>query len=261
MARSSLKNIVRLLDRENNNSVEQEFLSDLKRSIELESNERFQKPSQFYKPSSMNCIRNMWFQRMGVDPDPHESNYRLTGITNSGSDIHERIQGYVSRMKDRGIDCEYVDVSEFINLRNLENLTVISKSGYETKLRHTKLNLSFMTDGIIKYRGRYYILEIKTEALSKWQDRKAVDPKHYAQATAYSLSFGLDGVIFIYINRDVLDMKAFMLTVTDDMKQDLVGKIETCESFVVRKVIPPKPENASPKLCQYCNYRSVCGAS
>ena len=259
MARSSLKNIVRLLDRDETKTPEKEFLADLKRSIEMESNENFRKPSQFYKPSSMNCIRNMWFQRMGIDPDPHESNYRLTGITNSGSDIHERIQGYVSRMKNYGIDCEYIDVAEFIKSRELSDIEIIGQRGFETKLRHKTLNLSFMTDGIIRYRGRYYILELKTEALSKWQDRKGTDPKHYNQATAYSIAFGLDNVIFVYINRDVLDMKAYMFKVTDDMKQELIGKITECDDYVERQILPPKPSDAGPKLCQYCNYRGKCG--
>ena len=63
MARNSLKNVCRLIDVANSNlPVEQSFLADLKRSIEITDERGSHKPSQSYKPSSMNCIRNMYYQ-------------------------------------------------------------------------------------------------------------------------------------------------------------------------------------------------------
>ena len=118
--------------------------------------------------------------------------------------------------------------------------------------------MSFLCDGIIWYRGHYYILELKTESIYKWQSRQGVDPAHYNQAIAYSAALGLDEVIFIYINRDLLDMKAFLFTVTDDMKQELVGKIEECDSYVKKRTTPPKPTNIDRKTCEYCQYKKAC---
>lgn len=259
MGRQSLKNVVRLIESANANiPVEQDFLNDLKRSIELSADKDTRKPSQSYKPSSMNCIRNMYFQLTGQDQDDSSSSYILVGIVNSGSDIHERVQGYIVDMQSNGIDCEYINVADFIKSRGLDDIDIVGQQGMETKLYHKKLNMSFLTDGIIRYKNKYYILELKTETSFKWQSRKGVDHKHYNQATAYSIAFGLDDVIFVYINRDILDMKAYMLTVTSDMKNDLIGKIDLCDSYVSRKEIPPKPEEASNKFCQYCAYRSVC---
>lgn len=259
MSRNSLKSVIRLIDaRKASLPIEQEFIGDLKRSIELEAAKNQRKPSKSYKPSSMNCIRNMYYQRVGIEPDESIMNFTAVGITNSGTDIHERIQTYVSHMKDNNIDCEYIDVAEYIKQRNLENLNVVAKSGMETKLYHTKFNLSFMCDGIIRYKGKYYILELKTETSFKFEKRTGVDPKHYTQGTCYSLAFGIDQVIFVYINRDVLDMRAYMFEVTDDMKQEVVGKIEECDSYVKRLIAPPKPEEAGPRFCQYCSYRSSC---
>ena len=257
--RSSLKNVMRLLDSVKSElPVESEFLADLKRSIELSANKNSRKPSQSYKPSSMNCIRNMYYQKIGSDVDEGTTSYEMVGITQSGSDIHEFIQRSVTDMHNNGIDCEYVDVAEYVKNRNLDYLTIVAKSGMETKLYHNILNMSFLCDGIIRYRGKYYILEIKTETSYKWRNRSGVDPKHYNQGTAYSVAFGIDNVIFVYINRDYLDMKSYMFVVTDDMKQELVGKIEECDSYVNRKTVPPKPEEAGTKFCQYCGYKSLC---
>ena len=264
MARSPLKNVLRLIDDAKNEvPVEKAFLQDLKRSIEMDSDKDRRLPSLSYKPSSMNCIRNMYYQVTGHAQDEIKSNYTLVGICNSGTDIHKRIQDAVLNMHNNGIDCEYVDVAKFVENRHLDYLTIVQRPEpenglYETKLFYEDLKLSFLCDGIIRYKGKYYILELKTESNYKWQNRQDVDSKHYAQGTAYSIAFGLNEVIFIYITRDVLDMKAFMFKPTDEMKAELIDKIKTCESYVNEHSCPPKPNNLSRLTCEYCNYRDAC---
>ena len=258
MARNSLKSVMRLIDATAKNlPPEQQFLVDLKKSIEVSDMDSYRKPSQTYKPSSMNCIRAMYYQVVGKEVKPSTNGYMMIGICNSGTDIHNRIQSAIENMKKNGMDCEYVDVEDFIKTRELDYLEVREKHGHETKLYHKKLNMSFMLDGIIKYQSKYYIFEAKTEASFKWQSRTDVDPKHYNQGTAYSVAVGLDDVIFLYINRDVLDMKAYMFHVTDDMKQNLIGKITDCDGYVQRMITPPKPDIPK-RECNYCMYKEIC---
>lgn len=259
MARQSFKNICRLIDSAKEDvAPEQSFLGDLKRSIEMTNDKGSREPSKTYKPSSMTCIRNMYYQVTGHKQDPAMSNYTLVGICNSGTDIHERVQTYVADMVNNNIDCEYIDVAEFVRQRELDYLEVVEKKGMETKLYNKTLNISFLCDGIIRYKNKYYILELKTESSYKWQSRKGVDPKHYAQGTAYSLMFKIDDVIFVYINRDILDMKAFMFTPTDEMRGDLVNKILECDNYVLEGKVPPKPEDVPKSACAYCSYVSSC---
>lgn len=261
MARDSLKSVMRLIDATAKElPPEQAFLADLKKSIEVDDLNGNRKPSQTYKPSSMNCIRSMYYQVVGKEVKPSTNGYMMIGICNSGTDIHIRTQNAIEHMNNNGIDCAYIDVADFIYARELNDLEVKEKCGMETKLYHKKLNMSFMTDGIIRYNNKYYILEIKTEASFKWQSRQNVDPKHYNQGTAYSIAFGLDDVIFLYINRDILDMKAYMLHVTDDMKQELIGKIDNCDGYVKRQVTPPKPDDLPRNTCTYCSYKEICDA-
>ena len=159
--------------------IEQAFLGDLKRSIEKEDEATRRKPSQYYKPSSMNCIRNMYYQRMGKEPDKGSSSYIGIGICNAGTDIHVRVQKAIAHMKNYGFDCHYLDVAKFIKKRGLEDIEVISKNGMETKLFNKRLNLSFLCDGIIKYQGKYYIFEAKSESSFKFQTRTAPAEEHY----------------------------------------------------------------------------------
>lgn len=264
MARNSLKNIFNLIDvAKSELPVEQSFLNDLRRSIEIEDKKNTIPGSPTYKPSSMNCIRQSYYTITGAQADDIESSNVIIGICESGSDRHERIQNAVLHMKDTGMDCEYINVAKFVRQRGLNDLEIVKeptfeKGGYETKLFHKKLNMSFLCDGIIRYHGHYYILEIKTENSNKFVMRKGVDPSHYHQATAYSIAFGINEVIFLYECRDNCDKKAFLFNVTDDMKHELIGYIEECDSYIKRLKTPPKPIDVAKKTCSYCKYRERC---
>lgn len=259
MARNSLKAVIKALDRANADvPIEQAFLDDLKRSIELTDMKNARTPSQSYKPSGMGCMRSMYYQVIGA-PVTLDSSYTLIGICESGTDRHERIQNAISQMKDNGFDCEYIDVGEYVKSRGLDiYLDIVDKCGNETKLYDRNRNISFLCDGIIKYQGKYYIVEFKTESSAKWRDRKGVDPKHYNQARTYSLELQIDNVLFIYINRDIVDYKAFMYKVTDKERDGIVDLIATCQSYIDKQELPPMPEDASPKKCAYCNYKNLC---
>lgn len=259
MARSkALKNVLSLVDVEEV-SVEQAFLRDLQLSIEREDAKNTRVPSRTYKPSGMNCLRGMWFQLMGVEPMKDSSTSTLIGICESGTDRHERIQKAVDNMKNHHFDCEYVDVAEYVKSHGLEEtLEIKSKQGMETKLYHKELNISFLCDGIIKYKGIYYILEIKTESSNKFWNQNGVMPNHFLQGTAYSLCFGINDVIFLYENRDTCAKKCFMFHVTAEMREAIRTRIAECNQYVENNICPPKPIEAGKQMCGYCSYREEC---
>ena len=261
MARTSLAQLVKLIDAEIEDlPVEEQFLNDLRRSIEMSDRKNARKPSQTFKPSGMNCMRASYYQIKGVGSEDTATSV-LIGICESGSDRHERIQKAICDMKDNGIDCEYVDVAKYVKEHKLKDIEIVSQQGMETKLYHKVYNMSFLCDGIIKYHGEYYILEIKTESSRKFLNRTDVDKGHLKQATAYSLAFGIDGVLFIYENRDICEKKAFLLTVTDDMRQDLIGYMENVNTCLKNDTVPPKLLGLNPfekKCCANCNYKEQC---
>lgn len=265
MARKSLKNIFNLIDTAKADlPPEQSFLNDLKRSIELTAEKGYAPGSKAYKPSSMNCIRQSYYVITGAEEDKYSAESSNIGICNSGSDRHERIQQAVLDMRSNDMDCDYINVADFVRLRNLdEYLDIVqepcfAEGRYETKLYHKTLNMSFLCDGIIKYHNHYYILEIKTESSYKFMNRSGVDPSHYHQAIAYSIAFGIDDVIFLYECRDNCAKKTFMYHVTDDMKQELLGYIEICDDYIKHMRVPPKPDDVAKKTCSYCHYKGVC---
>ena len=267
MARNSLKSVMKLIDAEMNElPVEQAFLNDLCRSIEITDEKGWSPGSKTYKPSGMNCIRQSYYVITGAECDKAEASNIMVGICESGSDRHLRIQRAVLGMKENNMDCEYINVADFVRRRGLdEYLNIVrepnfEKGEFETKLYHKTLNMSFLCDGIIKYKNHYYILEIKTENSTKFFARKEVDPSHYNQATAYSIAFGIDEVLFIYECRDNCTKKAFLFNVTDEMKQNLAGYIAECDSYIDKHKTPPIPVDVAKKTCSFCSYKGRCKA-
>lgn len=262
MARN-LKNLIKIVNQATTTMMpEQSFLQDLKRSIEITDEKNRTPGSKTYKPSGMKCIRAMAYTILGKPIDETGSSYVGIGICNSGTDIHQRIQKAVLDMRNNGMDCEYVNVADYVRSRNLDYLQITKEpdfenGDYETKLYHKTLNMSFLCDGVIKYQGKYYILELKTESSNKFWSRTDTNPEHYNQGTAYSIALGIDNIIFVYISRDTLDMKSYMFTPTDDMKNNLIGMITTCDDYVKRLQIPPKPM-LDKRVCEYCCYKTQC---
>lgn len=256
----SRSNVARLIDiGQSNDPIEKQFLDDLKRSIEMsDEKSKGRIASKTFKPSSMRCKRNSYFQLIGAEPDTDESSFTMVGICNSGSDIHERIQKSVSLMCENGMKAYFMDVAGYVKDQELNDIEIRDQRGFETKLYNKRYNISFMCDGIIEYKGKDYILEIKTETSRKWYTRNCVDKKHYNQAIAYSLSMGLDDVIFLYISRDTLDMKAYRFVVDDAMRAELVDYIEDVTSYADRHIAPPKDDSLPRSVCEYCSYRSIC---
>lgn len=216
------------------------------------------KPSKTYKPSSLKCMRDMYYQVIGADLDKQsEKSGDFYGICESGTDRHERIQSAISKMSKYGVECEYVDVAKYVEEHNLTHLEVISKTNFETKLRDSKRNIVFLCDGIICYKGKYYILECKTESSHKWMPRQAVDDSHKYQAWTYSLEFGIDDVLFLYENRDLCTKKPYMLHVSQEDRDFIDNRIKSCDEYVAQRVAPPV-QNIDKKVCQYCNYKTQC---
>ena len=256
MSRNSLKSVCRLIQSIKEEApIEKQFVEDLKRSIELNDKKESRKPSQTYKPSSMNCLRNMYYQRIGIEPES-ESNAVLIGICESGTDRHETIQNYIRRMKYNNIDCEWINVGDYLREQNITDPVVLEQKGNETKLFSNIYNMRFMCDGLIKYKGEYYIIEIKTESTHKFNRHEEPWPSHIQQATCYSMTIGVPKVIFIYENRDTCNKKAYLVTVTDKMVERVVDIINRVNKAVQDNVIPPRCEDTH--KCSYCKYKGQC---
>lgn len=238
--------------------VEQSFLNDFKQTVIRLNPPR--KPSKTFKPSSMNCARNMYFQIVGAEVDPIVADPSNVRVCETGSASHEKIQEYVSKMQECGFDCEWVDVEKYLEEQHsqgkLVDTKVVSKKQYETHCFNTKYNMSFLCDGVIKYKGKYFILEIKTEIDNKGLYRTEADASHRRQSICYSLCLGIDDILWFYEERNFCTAKPFTTHNSDEDKFEIIELIESVEQSVKEQIPPAKTDNR--RCCAYCPYKAEC---
>lgn len=263
-SRIALSNIINSIERsKTERSIEDLFVEQLDMSVKETQKLESHLPSKTYKPSGMNCMRACFYSILGAPIVPEIKNLSALGICESGTDRHIRIQQAIDGMRNNGFDLDYIDVETYINSHNLsEKLQVVSKDGMETKIYCPELNMSFLTDGIIKFNSIYYIFEFKTEIPNKFYKRTGIDPTHITQGTAYSSVFNIPQVLFLYENRATCEHKAFLLDVTDDMKNERIYNfIDSCNEYINNMTVPPLPMDSEViKKCKYCQYKALCAS-
>lgn len=258
----------KLLNLINNNQPElpanRKFLVDVMSCIERIEKMGRRKGSNYYKPSSLHCMRNMYFTRTKAPQDEALVEYNSTGMADTGTRRHEAIQEVLLRMRELGFDWEYVDVEEYVKKKQefgkCKSLIVKGTQGAETHLIDTALNLSFRCDGIIR--------RISTNEDFLWEFKNVVSFKynqlgnhcleqHHNQVICYCTVLDLDKAFVMYENRDICTLEVpEVFEVTQDMKNWLVGYIAECEGYVERLIPPPRTSDS--KACKYCNYKSIC---
>lgn len=248
------------------------FLTDVMSAIEVLDQRGARKPSKTYKPSSLVCLRQMYFQVVGETPDDSRTEYSAIGMADTGTRRHVAIQTALEAMAELGYDWLYVDVEKYIKEMQGQgrcmDIVVRDKHGVETALYHKGLNISFMCDGIIKHipSGRYLLFEFKNQISFKYSHddkepaagiKKHVDEAHEDQVCTYCMALELDDALVLYENRDNCSLECpEVYHVTPEMKQARVDKILECDSYVERQVPPPMHIDTKP--CRWCRYKVAC---
>lgn len=239
------------------------FCTDFIFAIEKLANDNNRLPTPTLKPSSLRCLRSGFFQ-VKEAPCNSSSSYNLVGICEGGTFIHEMVQSKVVQMKEMGVDWEYINVADYVREHKLD-LSILKecdfeKGNFETKLQHNEYNVRFLADGIIKHKDKYFILEIKSISSNGFFKLKEVPEKYKTQAVSYSMLLGLDTVIFLFVDRDLFNMKAFEYTPSLKEKHQWLEDLTYVNDCVKDNIVPKKPIQASPHFCAYCNYKALCNA-
>lgn len=248
---SSLTKIAKMVRAGNSEGPASAFVASLLETIERTQPEYT--PSRYYKPSGVGgCIRKMYFERIGQSiRDTADSN--LIAMGEAGTFRHEVLQEYMVKMSQTDKDFEWLDVAQHLAENPVEGTIVDNtfvKNDYETKCKNELLQLSFLCDGLVRYKGKLYIMEIKTETMFKFTKHTEPYPEHKMQAACYGMCLGVDDVIFLYENRDNFEKKAYTYHIPESVKQEVLDKLVTCEEHV-EKGESPKIFCTSP-YCPYC---------
>ena len=231
------------------------FLASLTKAIGIQEQ---REPSKTFKPSSLSCIRRAVFEVLGEPRNTSPQTEISHGITSAGTFIHEYIQSQCLKMSG----FEYINVGDYVREKELP-LEVrkeqdIENGEYETKLYSPEYNISAMVDGVIKRGNQFFILEIKSCSNQKMFRLKEIPEEYKQQAISYSQILKIDRILFLFVNRDLFNKKAFMYIPNEEEIKMWKDKIKYGLECVANNIIPDKPLGIQKKICAYCPYKDVC---
>lgn len=220
-------------------------------------------------PSKMYCSVYEVFRLQGVPMSAEEESFESRGYAESGNARHQAIQKFLIEHPD----VEWIDPAKYVKENNLPFMVkpsykvtklikkhpdIIEEEAkeilgeYEVNLVHTKQPLSFKLDGLIKYKGEYYILEIKT--IGKKDFSKIPLDKHQAQGKTYSFLLKIDKIAWVYECREDFKIKvAFQL-----VREEERAKMRDLLNSIILNRENPKVLERNLQKCSYCRYKPHC---
>ena len=255
-----LDSLVQKIETRNKETDDATYLKNiLNEAVVRRNNDNLRKPSKYYSPSGLGgCRRKLYYKRIEAPIDDKQDIIAKNILKGeSGTDRHERIQSLMVYMDENyDYDYEWMDIPQFIENRGLDYLEVqgIDDTGYEALLLDKRYNLRFRVDGLIKLRSRYYLLEIKTDDTFRWQKRLSVSDYHDMQGICYSLSLGLNKVMYVYEERNEFKKKPIIKEIKESDRKQVIKKIKEVDDYVNRKELPKKDVDK----CMFCLYTNIC---
>lgn len=212
-----------------------------------------------FAPSSFRCSRVSWFRLRGVQPDEIKKPDRtLEFSAEIGTACHEIIQRNLSEaLGDDWIEVEQylADNPEIYNKYSWQ----LEKSGFETKISIEDPPVRFACDGIIRWKGEIYLLEIKTSEFASFD--ALTDPKsqHIDQIKFYATMLGIKHVLVLYQDRQYGGLKCFELTITDSDNRQIITKIQHIRDMVEANLAPDRLPSGDPWCSSArCPYYAKC---
>ena len=241
-----------------NSSASAEFLSfyesELNNVLKQKCSE---KPHQTFAPSTIRCDRISWFRLRGVEPDTNRKpDTTLEFSAEIGTACHRMIQGILKNTAN------WLNVAEYLK----EHPTRYSyefiqdEDSVETLVVVDDPPIRFACDGLIDWKGKTYLLEIKSSEFSSWNTLTKPKSQHIDQVKCYCELLGLNDVLFFYIDRQYGNVKCFEYTVTH-ADREIIRHTFLSVMEAVRSHIAPAPLPAGDSWCTsgHCPYFTKCG--
>jgi CRISPR/Cas system-associated exonuclease Cas4 (RecB family) len=217
------------------------------------------KPSSYFR-----CMRKTWYDLLQY-PAKNKISPKGTRVFAVGTATHEYIQDGILKLmaEDENFPQFSLVPAEELPCYGKDTVEVVADhpgSDIEIKIRDTGLTekypVSYMVDGAFEFRGTRYIFEFKT--MNSKEFEYLIEPKrdHIAQGAVYALCTGIRKVMFLYMNKDTQELKAYVNNYTDEQLEWAKNRIVTIDNKLVNLELPE--QEASSDECRWCPYRTMC---
>ena len=232
-----------------------EFYENLVTSKIAECSDRL--PSKTFAPSSVRCQRKSWFRLRGVSPDIlKQPDLTLEFSAEIGTACHRIIQNNLKS----ALGEDWIAVKDFLAANPIPFVYTLTESddGLETKVEIEDPPVRFACDGIIRWKGKLYLLEIKTSEYSSFNDLTDAKPIHLDQIKCYATLLGISDVLVLYQDRQYGNLKCYELYISDADKSKIMADFKHVQYMASANLAPDRLDR-SDYMCVNCEYRKKCG--
>ena len=210
--------------------------------------------SKTFAPSGIRCKRKSWFRLRGAEPGKLPEPDTVMDFTAAiGTAIHKYVQSKLSKV----LGAEWVEVEDYLREFPIPYKYSLTKTEYETQVEIADPPIRFACDGIIKIRGIYYLLEIKSSDYESWRNLSGPKEHHLDQIENYSTILNIPHVLTLYVDRLYGGMKAYEYTVSEDImssaKQSMIYVQQMAAACIAPERLP-----AGDYMCSNCEYKLKC---
>jgi CRISPR/Cas system-associated exonuclease Cas4 (RecB family) len=214
------------------------------------------KPSRTFAPSPIRCKRVSWFRLRGVEPEQETIVDRKLNFTAKiGTACHQNIQELLSKK----FGADWIDPEAYLKSKNLPYKYSCIKNGLETQIEiFDPVPIKFAPDGIIFWKGKYWLLEIKTSEYSSFDKLEYPKSQHLDQIKCYATILDIHNVLVLYQDRMYGGLKCYEVTVADCDMQEIWDMFKEVQDCVSKNIAPSKPVNQNYCSPSYCRYYNKC---
>lgn len=238
-----------------NSADSSDFLNMYENHVETKIAAKNAEPkSKTFAPSSVRCKRLSWFRLRGVEPDKIQHVDRVTEFTAEiGTACHEIIQKNLSEILG---DC-WIDVGDYLSSINFPYEYTIERSGYETRVSIPSIPIKFACDGLIRWKGKIWLLEIKTSEFSSFDELTNMKDQHVDQVVTYASIFNIHDVLVLYQDRQYGSLKCYERHVSDTEMITTFVMFDEVKRCVDANIAPDRLPKGD-IWCSRCIYSKRC---
>lgn len=214
--------------------------------------EEARQPSKTFAPSQLRCKRISWFRLRGVSPEVEEfADKGLNFTATIGTALHTAIQHNLSEYLEK----DWIDVADYLVCKNPPYKYQCTRGDYETLVEIQNPPVKFAPDGLIRYKGKVRLLEIKSSDHTSFEKLSAPKPQHVDQVKTYATLLDLDDCLMLYVDRQYGNYKCFEVGISDDDKLNVWNTFTEVMHCVETNIAPPRLPSGdvwcNPSRCRY----------
>jgi CRISPR/Cas system-associated exonuclease Cas4 (RecB family) len=162
----------------------------------------------------------------------------------------EKMEPRVLRMFDHG---DYIQMQI---LNNLFSLGIVRAS--EIKIPPQEL-ISGRADAIITLDNDLYVVDFKSMNSLVFKNLDQPKEDNVNQIQLYLHFFKIPKGILLYINKDTLELKEFLVEYNPAIAKELLSELSDLKTKIDSNIVPDRipafPDNWQ---CQYCQFKEIC---